>query len=265
MSNLGLCEFREVSMDGKTTHFRTGLPVTFPFIRNTASMPKWKKGTPDTYGQKVEPAGRYMLHATNSHLNPGWIRGSVSFQNPIVLSYGNTTGDAFGWKSRLSKEFGGKVGKALTAKLRALGYDGVVTGGRHGTDEIVDLNPIRNPKKRMGKILKFPKRRIAKKPSSPRRNPAITLTGPQIREILIWEGGGGQVTDARIGLPLKAKGLVKPEKASTTHRGWTKSKIIYSSTDLGNKVSKLLHSRTDLPSWRSQVDWSKISVTISEK
>jgi hypothetical protein len=112
------------------------------------------------------------------------------------------------------------------------------------------------PKRKMGKVLKFPKLR---------RNPPITLSGPQIREILRWEGLGGQISDARIGIKLKEKGIVKAERASITHRGFTKSKIIFVSTELGCRVSKLLHSRTDLPSWRSQVDWSKVSVTISER
>lgn len=220
-----------------------------------------------------------MLHATNSHLNLGWTRGVVSFQNPIVLSYGNTSGDAAGWKSRLSKEFGGKVGAALTAKLRSLGYDGIVTGGRHGTDEIVDLNPVRNPKKRMGKILKFPKRNItsaAKKrvgapssPPTPRRNPgkAITLTGPQIREFLRFQGGHGEILDKRIGRSLRDKGLVQGRESSTwVGKGFYKHGVAWDTTDLGGRVSKAIWAKSrDLPSYYDDIDWSKISITISEK
>ena len=44
-------------VDEHGVHFETGVPVTFPFIRNTEKSPRVVG-----FGQDIEPHGRYLLH-----------------------------------------------------------------------------------------------------------------------------------------------------------------------------------------------------------
>jgi hypothetical protein len=124
--------------DEHGVHFETGMPVTFEFIRNTEKSPRVGK----TFGQDIEPAGRYMLHKALPGAPPrGWITGTVTFQSPLVIPL---TGDPnaiygpAGWKARL-RAATGKKGRALSADLVRRGYDGIVTVDHYGTSEIVAL------------------------------------------------------------------------------------------------------------------------------
>jgi len=126
--------------------FETGVPVTFRYMRNTERSPYFGA----TFGQDIEPAGRFFLADTANaadHPVRGWEYGWATFQCPLVLLF-TTEPDLphygpHGWKARLAAEFGA-TGKKLTRKLRAAGYDGIVTIWEHGgrfdyTKEIVDL------------------------------------------------------------------------------------------------------------------------------
>jgi hypothetical protein len=134
--------------EGKTT-FKTGEPVTFDYVRNTAAAPK--VGPDDRYQQKIEPAGRYISHVDKEQWGPeqpNQTRGSMTFNKPLVLHM-NTGGpdaplyDENSWKARLQEAYGGKKGKALSRALAKEGFDGIVTveTTKRGsyTSEIVDL------------------------------------------------------------------------------------------------------------------------------
>lgn len=107
----------------------TGTPVTFDFAHNTEPSPYFGA----RYGQDTEPAGRYVVTYTldPKHHLPGFVYGSIHFDNPIVLAstwpVSGAYGGAEGWKRKLSLAFGGKRGLALTRALVAAGYDGIVT------------------------------------------------------------------------------------------------------------------------------------------
>lgn len=119
--------------------FTTGTPVVFPFVRGTTPSPK--PGPRDLYQQKIEPAGRYLLHDPSPSILPlrNWTKGVVHLARPLVLAFGPNGYDAESWKARLSRAFG-RRGRALSEALEHAGYDGVVTVDRHGgTSEIVVL------------------------------------------------------------------------------------------------------------------------------
>lgn len=146
--------------------FETGKPVNFSFMRNTVPSPKipWQD---DMYQQKLEPAGRFMIHSEDPYIvdDPSgrivWETGEMTFIKPIVL-YLNTEPDediygAHSWKVRLADHFGA-TGLKLSRILLAEGYDGIVTvDPKYGTTtEIVDLSPARhwrrNPDNRFREI-----------------------------------------------------------------------------------------------------------------
>lgn len=132
---LALCEIVEY---GK--HFATGRPVRFRYVRGTEKAPNYGS----RFGQDIEPAGRYLLHNPDpGDLPPRMEAGEVAFENPLVLRLstdGNTYGPN-GWKARLARAYKAKR-KQLTCKLRAVGFDGIVTCDKYGTMEIVDLRPV---------------------------------------------------------------------------------------------------------------------------
>lgn len=127
--------------------FQTGVPVTFPFIRNTEPSPYLGA----EYQQDIEPAGRYMLlqGSAGGPETPGWERGTVTFKSPLVIAF-NTDPDPprlyneTSWKQVLADHFGLR-GDALSRALMAQGYDGIVTVSVRPahTKEIVDLTPLR--------------------------------------------------------------------------------------------------------------------------
>jgi hypothetical protein len=125
-------------------HFQTGKPVKVHFSRNTTPSPKLKRGQEDRFQQRIEPAGRYLVHVPkDSPVLPGSERGDVHFKNPIVLHINPDPSSPIyneqSWKARLSKHYGGKKGKALSAAIARDGHDGIVTVDKYGTSEIVDL------------------------------------------------------------------------------------------------------------------------------
>lgn len=112
----------------------------FTFIRNTQKSPYLG----ETYGQHIEPQGRYFLEDTAnvaSKLPDGWISGQHTFKNPKFIEFGpNDYADPQNWKNVISKEFGGKKGAALSKAITKAGHDGIVTMSKGETSEIIDLS-----------------------------------------------------------------------------------------------------------------------------
>ena len=119
--------------------FETGRPVLFRFLRNTQGAPK--PGFNDTYQQKIEPAGLYVVHNPEpGDLPRGWVAGVMRFNNPLVIPFNTERGtyDGHSWKMMLYRHYG-KRGKVLSKALVRDGYDGIVTVGQDETREIVNL------------------------------------------------------------------------------------------------------------------------------
>ena len=94
-TRLGAVEHRTSS----GTHLKTGQPVAFDYHRNTEKAPKPPPGDP--YGQKVEPAGRYMNHDHEPERAalPNWEKGQVTFSNPLVIRHeGEESGRKYGYQ-----------------------------------------------------------------------------------------------------------------------------------------------------------------------
>jgi hypothetical protein len=134
-----------------------GLPdasqyTSFHFMRNTFSAPKQQKMQGDQFQQGIEPAGRYMLEDNPGTLSEGWIRGTMQFKKPLVIKLNAQNSDRIydssSWKAVLSTLLKAK-GRALSTKLRNLGYDAIITvqktaytNGQWETSECVDLTVI---------------------------------------------------------------------------------------------------------------------------
>ena len=134
----------KIAVDENGRRFETGKPVTFTFSRNLNKAPKVPRGGEDRFQQKIEPAGRYMQSVGDAtKALPNGIVGKITFNKPIVIQENTVPGgriyDENSWKANLSAAYGGKKGKALSQAIAKDGYDGVVTVGKHGTGEIVDL------------------------------------------------------------------------------------------------------------------------------
>jgi hypothetical protein len=135
------------AVDEAGVHFETGQPVEFLYVRGTKPAPNYGA----RFQQDIEPAGRYMVHVPGGLQIQGKARmdyeqGLQRFANPLVLAFTLDPDELYGqtsWKARLSGAFKAK-GKALSRKLAAAGYDGIVTvwlvrGVGSHTKEIVDL------------------------------------------------------------------------------------------------------------------------------
>lgn len=129
--------------------FETGAPVTFEFVRNTEKAPFLGA----RFQQDIEPAGLYVQHACGfpeGNLRKGWVRGLITFESPLVLSFSDPVSDLeplygpHSWKTELQREFGAK-GRRLSQKLVSAGYDGVVTVRHGSTSEIVSLRSFVSP------------------------------------------------------------------------------------------------------------------------
>jgi GNAT superfamily N-acetyltransferase len=129
--------------------FESGVPVTFPFFRNTERAPHFG----GRFQQDIEPAGRYMLLRNKlvTELPKTWMSGTVTFHKPLVLAF-NTNPDGgyddTSWKAQLTRAYG-RTGRALSQAVLRDGYDGIVTvqldsrGRPMHTKEIVDLSVLR--------------------------------------------------------------------------------------------------------------------------
>jgi hypothetical protein len=143
MGNKTVLDVELAQADEYGAHFETGVPVTFKFLRNTEKSPYIGA----SYGQDIEPHGRYLLHNPDPARTPSrsWEKGTVTFKSPLVIPLAGDPGAIYGstgWKARL-REATGKTGAALSRYL-ARRFDGIVTvASDGGTSEIVDLARFR--------------------------------------------------------------------------------------------------------------------------
>jgi len=157
------CPELRVSVVEYGERFETGVPVTVRYLRNTRPSPK--PGPTDQYQQRIEPAGRYMIHnpgpafsgippkAGPGDLPRGWESGMVRFESPLVIPLNSAPDEPIygpsSWKAELSRAYKGKTGKALSSAIARSGYDAIVTVtlDKHcrpiDTREIVDLSMFR--------------------------------------------------------------------------------------------------------------------------
>jgi len=126
-----------VAKGEKGIHFETGKPVEFPYIHNKEPAPDMG----ERFGQHLEPAGKFMVHTGyHKNLQPNTEAGVHRFDNPLVIAWGTTSGEPHGWKSKLSKAFGGKTGASLSKAIRNHGHDGVVTvGSFRGSPDVSEI------------------------------------------------------------------------------------------------------------------------------
>jgi hypothetical protein len=119
---------------------KTGEPISITYQKNLTKSPSLGKA----YGQHIEPTGEYVTYhdVTLGSVREGWLSGIITFRNPLVMEYKST--GVGGWKTDLSKMFGGKTGRVLTSAIIAAGYDGIITieefRGKTITSEIVNIN-----------------------------------------------------------------------------------------------------------------------------
>lgn len=130
-------------------HFETGHPVRFGYVRNTSGAPR--PPATDPYQQRLEPAGRYLVHnPAPGDLPPGWELGEAEFQSPLVVALNarpstERTYNEHSWKVALSRTYRDLTGRALSNAIVLDGYDAVVTVALTkdrqpmDTREIVDL------------------------------------------------------------------------------------------------------------------------------
>ncbi len=135
IGDLGLAT---VEADG--IRFETSKSVTFPYYRRpSGGGQQFYAG--ERFAQHIEPSGQYMsFHGAHDNVDvPGLEMGQATFKSPLVLYWDGY--DESGWKARLSRHFGGKKHKALSAAIRKAGYDGIVTVHREWNEpsEIVKL------------------------------------------------------------------------------------------------------------------------------
>lgn len=129
----------------KATLSREPGPVTFPYLRNTEPAPDLG----EMYGQHIEPHGRYIRHHTGPRPEGDrWETGEASFENPLHMDYGSPANTIGNWKHRLSEQFGGRKGKALSRAVVKAGHDAIITHDEYGPNEIVDLTSFKKTAER---------------------------------------------------------------------------------------------------------------------
>ena len=116
--------------------------ITIPFRKNTEKAPKI---TNDKYAQSIEPKGDYInFHEPSFGTSlPNYEYGDITFKNPLVVEYGSTGHG--GWKTKLSEQYGGKKGNALTNAIKKDGYDGIITIDKgKEVREIVNIGGVKS-------------------------------------------------------------------------------------------------------------------------
>lgn len=115
-------------------------PVTMRFARRTSGA--GQHGA--TYGQDIEPHGRYLSQAEPGGTYPAdlYETGEVTFARPLRIPFGGGYSDPDNWKRELSRRYAGKRGRALSEALVADGYDAIITSDKYGTCEVVDLTDL---------------------------------------------------------------------------------------------------------------------------
>jgi hypothetical protein len=110
--------------------------VEIDIMKNMESAPNMGS----MFGQDVEPAGTYVSHDDRKEKTPipNYKFGKVTFNNPLVIDINDDT--MISYKKELSNQFKAK-GKALTKKLMAKGYDGLITRWADGSFQEIVIFP----------------------------------------------------------------------------------------------------------------------------
>lgn len=133
---------------GRQTGFKSDQFKRVRFIRNTVSSKQFVSG--NAYQQDIEPAGAYFLidDTGGGSLSEGWVRGTKNFNKPLLIKWNTSTSggyDTGSWKAQLQRICKAK-GRALSVKLRRMGYDAIITfhlvQGKWEPSECVDLTVI---------------------------------------------------------------------------------------------------------------------------
>ena len=108
------------------SHFKTGKPVAFEYLKNTQKSPFLGS----TFQQDIEPHGNYIIKKETDKVEKPWTSGTINFQNPLIIPFNSSYEggyDESSWKAELSRRFDGKTGRELSKAIKKAGYDGIVT------------------------------------------------------------------------------------------------------------------------------------------
>ena len=121
----------------------------FNFVHNNVSSLKVNPPTKtlDEFGQRMEPAGKYMNLLTDRGVEissragiPNMEYGKVDFVNPVIIDKTNLTSAQ--WKKVLSERYGGLTGEGLSRAMIKDGYDGIITVERASNGKVVPSETI---------------------------------------------------------------------------------------------------------------------------
>ena len=117
----------------------------YHYVRNTQKAPS--PDPDDTFGQQIEPAGRYMsllppesVERSKAYVEREGIthleHGTIKFDNPLLWPKEGTSRE---WKENLSQKYEGLTGKKLSTAIKADGYDGIITIEQGHPSEVIKL------------------------------------------------------------------------------------------------------------------------------
>lgn len=185
-----MAALRAQKASGDAATIETGKPISLPFRRNPIPAPKLDPIQRKQFGQDIEPAGRYVnYHPADEEVPAGFERGTVNFNNPLVLDWEN-------WKQNLSDQFAGKTGKQLSAAIKDAGHDGIITLDNGYPKEIVELNENRSTPTPSAKT-KLPKVTVPEDHLAQARAALETERPPTIHDDI-----QGQITTGPVKFPV---------------------------------------------------------------
>ena len=134
---------------------------TYKYVHNIEKAPK--PGPDDTFGQKIEPAGKYMNLLTPEGAESQKVYnekkgltqfeiGEISFNNPLIIE---TEGTSKEWKTALSKKYGNLKGAKLSKAIIKDGYDGIITMSKGHPSEVVAFRDTKSVKQPPTKPIDF--------------------------------------------------------------------------------------------------------------
>ncbi|MCH7759981.1 hypothetical protein IIA15_01050 [candidate division TA06 bacterium] len=103
--------------------WKTGKKVNFDYVRKTKAH------------TDIGIAGRFLQIDNGKILKKGWQRGSMQFDNPLVIPHAN-------WGEDLTKAFD-LSGRNLSEAIVAQGHDGLVTLKGKKVSDIIELHSVR--------------------------------------------------------------------------------------------------------------------------
>lgn len=208
--------------DGKVlAGAENGLHMSYVRIHNTGKSKTKHFG--NEYAQDIEPHGEYMSHDSmngKSRIDQSnYEYGKIHFKNPLFIEHETTGHD--GWKTKLSEQFGGKKGKALSNVIKKKGHDGIVTlDSKYGEiNETVNLSGEKSSHDEVKKSIAIVNGRLLVKKAEPVKSGErwVTIKGSKV---LI--NGHGDVIYG----PEKLKTHVTSKKKSTQPpEAWESKKL----------------------------------------